>query len=118
MKFTLIFVIFTLTVIVNSNLLVAVTRPVILSIGTLFAALNHDASDSKFTEWRSNMSFVEIDGEKIDTSKVIKTEKELQKKWGERKESREVLIKRFEDWIRAGNSMDSEEDVMRAVRNP
>ena len=42
MKLTCIFALFTLSVIVRGNMLVAVAQPVILSLGTIYAAFNQD----------------------------------------------------------------------------
>ena len=50
-----VFILFTLTVIVKSNLIAAVARPAILSIGTIFAALNQPTDQP--IEWKNFMPF-------------------------------------------------------------
>ena len=57
MKLALIFCLFTLSVMVKSNL-IAVAQPVILALGTIFTAINHqDLSDKQSIEWRNIMPF-------------------------------------------------------------
>ena len=57
MKIKFILILFTLSVIVKCNLMAAVTRPVILSLGTFFAVMNQDAIDIQPTEWRNYIPF-------------------------------------------------------------
>ena len=57
MKIALVFALLGLIIIVKGNLIAAIARPTILSIGTIFAALNQDRIDIKHIEWRNIMAF-------------------------------------------------------------
>ena len=55
MKLTQLFTLLTLSLIVKGNLIAAVARPAILSLGTLFAALNQRTD--QHIEWKNFMPF-------------------------------------------------------------
>ena len=76
MKLTCVFALLTLSVVIKGNLLVALTRPAILSIGTIYAAFNQNILDVKPIEWKNIVPFSIFDG---DTSKRLprKSDKEL-----------------------------------------
>ena len=57
MKLTFIFTLFTLSEIVKCNLIAAMARPVILSIGTIFAAMNQDVVEIQPLEWSNLMPY-------------------------------------------------------------
>ena len=54
---TYVFTLLTLGEIVKGNLVAAVARPVILSIGTIFAAMNQDVLDTQSFEWKNLIPF-------------------------------------------------------------
>ena len=57
MKLALILSLFTLNVMVKSNL-IAVAQPMILALGTIFTAINHqDSFDKQPIEWKNFMPF-------------------------------------------------------------
>ena len=59
MKLALIFSLFTLSVMVKCNL-IAVAQPVILALGTIFTAINHQAETEKqHIQWRNIMPFTQ-----------------------------------------------------------
>ena len=53
MKLAVVFTLFTLIVIVKGNLIAAVARPAILSIGTIFAVFSQDKFNFRPTEWKN-----------------------------------------------------------------
>ena len=56
MKLVFILALFTLSVIVKANL-IAVAQPVLLTLGTIFAALNSNGQDNQPIEWRNFIPF-------------------------------------------------------------
>ena len=57
MKFALIFALFTLIVMVRGNI-IAVAQPVLLTLGTIFAAVaNQDAHEIQPIDWKNLMFF-------------------------------------------------------------
>ena len=68
MKLSCIFALFTLRVMVKGNL-IAVAQPVLLTLGTLFTALNHDLIDKQRIDWRNFITFYTEDPEeKVEDS--------------------------------------------------
>ena len=57
MKTKFVIILFTLSVVAKCNLMAAVARPVILSFGTIFAAMNQNAIDIQPIDWRNLMPF-------------------------------------------------------------
>ena len=57
MQITHVFAFFTLSVIVKGNLVAAMARPMILSFGTIFAAMNKDVLETGPIEWRNILPF-------------------------------------------------------------
>ena len=60
MKLTFILTLLQICVIVKGTLLAAVARPVILSFGTMFTALNHDLLDKQTIDWKSLLPFASL----------------------------------------------------------
>ena len=58
MKLTHVLALFTLSVIVQGNLIAAVARPVVLSLGSIFTAMKtQDALSEMHIEWRDLLPF-------------------------------------------------------------
>ena len=57
MKTKFVIILFTLSVVAKCNLMAAVARPVLLSFGTIFAAMHQDAIDIQPINWRNLMPF-------------------------------------------------------------
>ena len=78
MKILVIFVLFTLSVLVNGSLWTVAVQPIILSLGAMMAAVDQDVLDVHFFDWKSWFRPV-VDEErkkaKRDEKSVIEKEK-------------------------------------------
>ena len=79
MKFALIFSLFTLIVMVRGNI-IAVAQPVLLALGTIFAAVkNQDAHEIQPLDWKNLMPFVKNESCGIGKEKQLSPEEITEK---------------------------------------